>query len=148
MPYDLAIMQRNAEHSELIASLGLPYTSGSRVSGAAKAVQQFIAELLTIRGSRRFRPDYGCNFLNDIRGRNVSTLDDLQVAVTQALSEVTENSHNRITREMPADEIISEVTVDELIPQLDSVLLSMTVHTYDRQESPFQLPLHLNNENI
>jgi hypothetical protein len=145
MPYDLATMQSNTEQNELIPCLSLPYRSGSAVSGTSKVVQQFITEMLTVRGSVRFRPDFGCSFLTDIRGRNTSSLEDLSEAVSRALHVVVENGQRRITRELPYDEIISEARLVDLTPNLDTVLASIVVYTYDRQEIPFQLPVSIDN---
>jgi hypothetical protein len=142
MPADLSIMQYT-EKDGFTVRLSRPYCSGSYAVGSQKLVQNFIAELMTLVGSVRFNPSYGCTFIREIRSRNVNTINDIRSTIHSNISQVVSNMQRRETGELPADELIARVELVNLIQELDSVIVLLRVVSEAGIGMIVKLPLDL-----
>jgi hypothetical protein len=141
MPADLSLLQYDTE-SGFTMRLSRPYCSGTYSVGVQKLAQQFIAELMTLEGSVRFDPKYGCSFLNDIRSRNVSAVGDIHRALAVNIATVLANRRGRETGDEPSDELLRDVAFD-LEQRLDGVIVSLKIISEAGADATVQLPLKL-----
>jgi hypothetical protein len=123
--------------------LSRDYCSGSYAAGVQKLAQQFIAELMTLAGSVRFDPNYGCSFMNDIRSRNATAIGDIQRALSMNIARVVANRRSREIGNEPQDELLRNVEIAELNQKADKVVASLRVRSEAGESAVVQLPLSL-----
>jgi hypothetical protein len=142
MAADLSIMQYN-EKDGFTARLSRPYCSGAYAVGPQKLAQNFIAELMTLSGSVRFDPGYGCPFVSEIRSRNANTINDIRSAIHSNVTQVVANMRRREIGDEPEDEMIAQVVLVNLIQELDGVTVFLRVISEAGTSANIQLPLDL-----
>jgi hypothetical protein len=148
MSADLSLLQYDPKkdpNSGLESLLSRPYCSGSYAVGVQKLSQQFMAELMTLAGSVRFDPNYGCSFINDIRSCNATALVDIRRSLTSNVNTVTANRRRRETGDEPLDELLDRVEITGLDQYLDQVIVSLRVYSEAGSQTAVQLPLDLLN---
>jgi len=123
--------------------LSRPFQSGVSVSGAQKLAQNFIAELMTQRGSVRFDPGYGSRLPNELRGYNVLSLGDLHGVLARGIDDVTTNlrARERITDTL--DEMLASATIADLKQRLDCVIVSLRLRTEAGDDLLTRFPVEL-----
>jgi len=136
----LSLLQRGFG-SDLTQSLSLPYLSGAFATGVAKLLQNVVAELLTLRGSVRFDPQYGCNLVNQIGVTNVSSLSDVNHLINVAVIDVQDNMRRRIIGDEPLDEMLDRIVVERLQQELDSVKVFLRVYSRAGESVSHHLPI-------
>ena len=144
----LAIAQTPTHGNEAVFALSLPYQSGASTYGVKKTAQNFVAELLTQRGSVRFDLSYGSRLPNEIRGRNITAINDIQVLLTGAIHDVTSNMRLRETPDFLANELIRSVNIVRLQQDYDRVIVQLQIITEGPdKDNSITVPLTLNLSN-
>jgi hypothetical protein len=142
MSADLSLLQYSGG-TDLEMRLSRPHCSGAYAVGVQKLAQQFLAELLTLAGSVRFDPNYGCSFLNDIRLRNANAIGDIQRALVTNIGRVSANMRGREIGDEPADNLLGEVQLTDSEQNMDQVVVSIRVSSEAGNSAVVQLPLDL-----
>ena len=125
----------------LIQSLSPPFRSGAFVTGIVKLLQNVLAELLTIRGSVRFHPTYGCDLLRHIGVANVTSLAEAGNFINLAVSDVQDNMRRRIIGDEPSNETLDRIVVESLRQEHDRIVFTLRVHS--RAEESVQHSLNI-----
>ena len=140
--YSLAIIQSpDGLTMEFPAALSLPFRSGAYTSGLFKTAQNFVAELLTQRGSVRFDPTYGSRLPNEMRGLNVTALSSVQTVLAGAINDVITNMRRRERPTDLADEWIAAVHIADIQQEVDRALVRLELMTEAGSKTHIQLPL-------
>jgi hypothetical protein len=112
---DVAAFQNVTDHKTLLVqALAEPGKSGTILTGVAKLGQRFLMELLTKRGSMRFLPNRGCNFMIEAQLGYIRTQFDLLSSFSRALLDVAENLKNEEADTDPLDERFGSAEIDSL----------------------------------
>jgi hypothetical protein len=143
--YSLAIFQPVPMTTETIASLSLPYRSGSYASGIWKIAQNFTAELMTQQGSVRFDPGYGSRLPDAIRGHNVVAVVEIQAVIAGAIDDVLTNMRRRETPMSIPSEIIESVEIAKIQQDFDRVVVDLAITTLAGSSVVVPLPIELIN---
>ncbi|GHT30354.1 hypothetical protein FACS1894214_0030 [Planctomycetales bacterium] len=122
--------------------LSAPYHSGWYLQGKIKVMQEFLAELLTKRGSVRFDPEYGCELVDGIGKYNAITA--LQGFIARCVADVQEQMQYRLTGEEPPEEVLEGAEVEDVVQELDKVIAKIQIYTAAGDAVSFQLPFEIN----
>jgi hypothetical protein len=116
---DISAFQNiSIEHSTLLSqTLAEPGKSGIAITGIAKLGQRFLLELLTERGSIRFLPARGCDFMLEARLGLIRTQSDLISAFTRSMLDVGETLTAEEEDSDSLDERFGSASIDNI--QLD-----------------------------
>ena len=120
-----------------------PYRSGAYASGTHKLAQDFVAELLTQRGSVRFDPNYGSRFTTEFRGSNMLSINELHGMLSRGIHDVVLNMRNR---EKPTDdpaEMLATAVIMDLQQHLDRVIVALKITSEAGEPLVLRLPLDL-----
>jgi hypothetical protein len=126
--------------------LSKPYRSGASVAGPQKLAQNFIAELMTQKGSVRFDPDYGCRLPNELRGYNMLSLGDLHGVLARGINDVVMNIRGRERMTDTPDEMLAEATIVDMKQRLDDVIVSLRLRTEAKSDLVVQLPVEIQED--
>ena len=140
--HSLALIQSD-EKGGTIFALSHPYQSGSTVSGVRKLAQNFVAELLTRRGSVRFDPLYGSRFPGELRGYNVLSVNELHGILARGIDDVKTNLRNRERMSDTPDEWLASADIVEIEQHLDSVVIHIRLMTVAGRTTLVQIPMNL-----
>jgi hypothetical protein len=124
----ISLLQKDAS-GYLIQSLSPPFRSGAVATGSMKLLQNVVAELMTIRGSVRFHPTYGCDLLSQIGVTNVISLSEASNFINLAVSDVQENMLRRIVGDESLDGVLSAIVVEHLEQGQDRISFTLRVHS-------------------
>lgn len=72
--------------------------------GVQKLAQRWLIEFLTIRGSMKYKPDRGCDFMAEVRSQALRTEADVYAAFLASRSQVAANLRAEDLPTDPADE--------------------------------------------
>lgn len=125
--FDLAAYQEQAGTTELLADLALPAASGTLLTGIRKLAQRFLLELFTERGSMRYLPDRGCDFLTAARQGRLRTPFDVLAAFSAALVDIRQNLTSEETDADPPDEQFADATVAALTVRPGFLALTLRI---------------------
>jgi hypothetical protein len=81
-----------------------PLEGGQVCVGVQKLAQRWLIEFLTIRGSMKYKPDRGCDFMREVRSQALRTESDVYAAFMAARSQVANNLRAEDLATDPADE--------------------------------------------
>ena len=141
--FSLAIIQPSEESTAFPFLLARPYRSGAKAFGIWKAAQNFIAELMTQKGSVRFDPFYGSRLPGEVRGRNVVALGDIQAVLIGAIDDVMVNIRQRIRPADDPEEIVDSVMIGDMIQDHDRVIVHLQLMTEAGDRLDIPLPLEI-----
>jgi hypothetical protein len=97
-----------------VQALADPGKSGTVLTGIAKLGQRFLMELLTKRGSMKFLPNRGCNFMLEAQLGYIRTQFDLLSSFSRALLDVKANLQAEELDTDPLDERFGSADIDSL----------------------------------
>jgi phage baseplate assembly protein W len=138
--YDLATIIKDDTDIGVFA-LTAPYRSGAYITGIQKLVQRFITELFTDVGSVRIDPSFGSNLMREIRGANVQAVTDIHGGLVSAIHHVRQNMQQRVIGNEPRDEILADVNIVRLEPQLDKVIVVLKIVAASGNSRVTRLPI-------
>jgi len=136
----ISLLQKDAG-GILVQSLSPPFRSGTIATGGAKLLQNVIAELMTIRGSVRFHPTFGCDLLRHIGVTNITSLSEAGHLIHLAVSDVQDNIRRRVTETETPEETLDKITVEQLRQEQDRIIFTLQVHSRAGEVVPHNLAL-------
>lgn len=125
-----SLLQRDSRNN-LVQKLSEPYRSGSFTSGPLKVLQEFIAELCTVKGSVRFERSYGCGLVSVLGRTNASSISSFYTALQNAVNTVTSNMTRRRKSTTPLNESLDHVDIDDVQQELTAIKVQLTCYTAD-----------------
>jgi len=125
----------------VIPRLAEDYTAGKFVSGVAKVMQDFHAELMTIRGTVRFDPYYGCNLMSAIGISSLRSLQDVESLVSSAAMTIVANMRSRYSGNEPADAQIASAQLINCQQHLDAAEVQIELTTAAGESAILNLPV-------
>lgn len=81
-----------------------PLEGGQVCVGIQKLAQRWLIEFLTIRGSMKYKPDRGCDFMQEVRSQSLRTENDIYSGFLASRSQVAANLRAEDVETDPADE--------------------------------------------
>lgn len=122
----LCLQSESADgRGQLQLRLALPGSGGLVVAGIRRILQLLLIELLTERGSMRYLPDRGTNFLSSLRSSNIASPVELRAAVARELATAAANLKQREQESDPPDEKLKQIVI--LAASLQATTASVTL---------------------
>jgi hypothetical protein len=142
----LSLLQREpgGVGGALIQSLSLKHRTGAFASGAAKLLQNVVAELMTRRGSVRFDPGYGCDLVDQIGITNISSLAEVGHALNVAILDITENIRSRMIGNEPLDELLEKIVIEQMRQEYDRVIAVLRIHSRAGEKVSYDFAIKFN----
>jgi len=81
-----------------------PLEGGQVCVGIQKLAQRWLIEFLTIRGSMKYKPERGCDFMAEVRAQALRSEQDVYAAFMGSRSQVANNLRGEDLDTDPADE--------------------------------------------
>lgn len=138
--YHGILRTREAQLEQTLATEG---TGGAIVTGIQKVAQRFLTELLKERGSMRFRPDEGTDFLTEARLGGFQTQADVLGAFYRGVVEVKRVLQLDESPDDPDDEKFRDAAVIaiEVAPGEASIRFELQTAAGNSREFIFPLPV-------
>lgn len=115
--------------------------SGYLTTGIQKLTQKFLLALLTIRGSKQYKPLDGCQFMADVRRGRWRTVADVRQSFYSALVDVKRQLQLDENAETPEDEQYAEASLDDVKLTWPDASLTITLVSAAGTSRTFVAPL-------
>ena len=126
----LALRGAKATGDTLLSqSLFGPTAAGEVCTGAQKVSQRWAIKFLTRKGSRLFRPDDGCHFIDQARNAGFRTEVDVQIAFQMASADVDTQMRNEDTPDMNPEDRFDVSALLSITIRGDSLSLHVQITT-------------------
>jgi hypothetical protein len=121
--------------------------TSTALTGPLKLCQVFSAAFLTEKGSCPYAPDYGSAFMMTLKAGLIRTDPDVAAYFNQAATEVLYYLNQQDDQaELPDNERISEVLLDNFILEPPLLKLYITITTVSGERQSFELPVSVIGE--
>lgn len=117
------------------------FPGGGVVTGPQKLAQRLLVLLLTPRGSQRYRPDAGSDFVTDGARGLWRTPADVRLSFGGARSDVLSQLRAAEAAADPDDERIEELALGEVAIALGTVSVTLTMTTVAGDTATLVLPV-------
>jgi len=115
---------------------------GLSVTGVQKAVQQWLTQLLTERGTVFSDPTFGTPFLTQLRFANLGDNDRIRGIFAESVKNIGEwNNANLDVRNIPSDELITTAELLELAKLDGTLIMQIRLLTADGVNRDYTVPL-------
>lgn len=115
--------------------------SGYLTTGIQKLVQKFLLALLTIQGSKQYKPLDGCQFMADVRRGRWRTAADVRQSFYSSLVDIKRQLQLDETDETPEDEQYESATLDNVQLSWPTAKLTITITSVAGTSRTFISPL-------
>jgi len=91
--------------------------------GIQKLAQRWLIEFLTIRGSMKYKPDRGCDFMQEVRSQALRTEQDVYAAFLASRRQVANNLRAEDLEADPADERYADAELLSVVIRPDRTMV-------------------------
>ena len=138
--YDVAAFQRTA--GEAVQKMFIEnVTNGRIITGTEKLAQRFILELMTEKGSMKFRPTRGTDFVVETRQGTLDSEVDVYSAFSLALLTIKNNLTSEDLATDPADEKLDTASINKIVISPGRFAISITIKTLAGSATTVVVPL-------
>lgn len=125
----------------LVQELATHRDGGSVIAGIQKLVQRILLTLLTIKGTRKYQPALGCQFMLDAISGGWRTVADVTQSFLLARSDVRNQLILEETTDDPDDERYGGMTLDRVTLSERMVTVHISVRSLAGDAYTFLVPL-------
>lgn len=116
-----------AGEAQLVCRLVQDGESGALIAGIQKLAQRFVLELCTEKGSMKYLPERGCDFMLDAKIGGWRTPAEVESSFNGAMIDIERNLMEEEADSDPLDERFASATLDAVSLASDRVVLHITV---------------------
>lgn len=140
VPLDISVLHITDEKGTSPASMSILEKGGGACYGLQKLCQRFAMALLTEKGSMKFMPDRGCNFVKMIR--NAQNESYVRSAFTLACVEVRKQLVDEETDSMKTSERFGSAELTDVSFWFDTISMTIRLYSQDGNSSDVILPVY------
>jgi len=134
---------RAAGEAKLTHALVRPGEGGELCTGLQKLVQRWLIEFLTTRGTMRYLPRRGCDFVGQLRRSELRTTVDATQAFYLSAQQIKLNLRSDETADTPDDEAFGSATLESLTVLADSLTVRVNITSLAGRTAKAILPIQV-----
>ena len=140
VPLDISVLHITDENGNNPATMSLLEKGGGACYGLQKLCQRFTMLLLTERGSMKFMPERGCNFVNLVR--NAQNESYVRSAFTLACVDLRKQLVEEETDSMKDSERFRSAELKDVSFWFDTISMTIRLSSRDGNSSDIILPVY------
>lgn len=139
-PVDIALLHLTTEDGTNAADLSITKNGGGVCYGLQKLCQKFVMTLLTPKGSMKFMPDKGSNFVTMVQG--AQTERQVGDAFILSLVDVKKQLLNSESEDMSPSERYGSAELVDVSFWFDTISVSIRLFSMDGNSKDVILPIY------